>query len=80
MLGDDSRHGHVLTDSPAGNYASNMNIDLRLPTMVTTSPDISLAFSHHYDFEANYDFGYVELSTDGGINWLKAAQFTGRNS
>ena len=44
------------------------------------SNDVTLAFSTAYDLEASYDFGYVEVSTDGGTTWAEVAKFTGSGS
>ncbi|WP_133257115.1 M36 family metallopeptidase [Hymenobacter edaphi] len=35
----------------------------------------SLSFNHFYNFEAAYDGGSVELSTDNGTTWTNAAQY-----
>ena len=41
----------------------------------------TLQFSAWYDIERDYDFGYVEVSTDGGVTWtaLKCAHTTDAN-
>lgn len=72
---------HSWTDSPGGNYANNS------AATITSAPfdcrglsDVSLSFSHSYDFEAGFDFGIVEFSTDDGTTWTRAGSFTGRST
>ncbi len=66
------------TDSPDGNYANNTDVSL-----TTTSLDLSgvssatLHFWHHYNTEFGDDIGYVEISTDGGTNWIELASYSG---
>ena len=40
-----------------------------------TSP--IFAFQSAWSFEADYDYGYVEVSTDGGSTWVKLADMDG---
>jgi len=70
---------HAWTDSPGGNYANNRNVSL------TTGPMDLVAFSRPmlqfqtcYDLETDYDYGYVEISTDGGATWYSVSTYTGR--
>lgn len=59
------------TDSPSGNYSSNINtwIELRYPLDLSQVATADLSFWHKYDTEGGYDFCYVEASTDGGTTW-----------
>lgn len=41
---------------------------MRRPFTVDTTCD-TLAFSITYDIETDYDYGYVDVSTDGGATW-----------
>jgi hypothetical protein len=70
---------HSWTDSPAGNYANNADVALTLnqPLNLTTVADPGLAFWHQYNLERGYDYGLVEISTNGGISWTTELAFTG---
>jgi immune inhibitor A len=41
----------------------------------TTAPIFS--FASYWSFEADYDYGYVEVSEDGGANWTKLPDMDG---
>jgi immune inhibitor A len=41
----------------------------------TTAPIFS--FASYWSFEEDYDYGYVEVSTDGGATWIKLADMDG---
>jgi hypothetical protein len=61
---------YSVTDSPGGNYSINSNTWLASPLIdltATTTP--KLTFWHRYLLEDTFDFGYVELSTNGGTTW-----------
>jgi len=67
------------TDSPGGNYGNGRDVSL------TTSPmDLvrfsrpTLQFQTCYDLETNYDYGRIEISTDGGVTWHSVTTYTGR--
>ncbi len=69
---------HSWTDSPGGNYGNNRNVSLTSPAFdLSGYSDISLQFWHTYATEANYDYCYVEYSTDGGTNWSNVASYDG---
>lgn len=69
---------HSWTDSPGGNYVNGANTSLTSPVLdLTGRTGIELAFWHHYDLEATWDFGRVEVSTNGGTSWTQKTQFTG---
>jgi bacillopeptidase F (M6 metalloprotease family)/subtilisin family serine protease len=36
----------------------------------------TLAFSHWYEFETNYDYGNVEITADGGTTWTQLGRFS----
>ncbi len=41
--------------------------------VLSLAPDAELVFWHKHDFESNnddYDGGVIEISTDGGVNWV----------
>lgn len=69
------------TDSPDGEYANNVDTSLTsisIDTSALTNP--TLSFLTSYDFEAGADYGYVEVSIDGGGTWTNVATYTGTNS
>lgn len=70
---------HSFTDSPSGNYQNNANnsMTLNFPINASTTPALFLSFWHKYATEANFDFCYVEVSSDNGTNWQQVASYTG---
>ena len=72
---------HAATDSPGAFYTNNTDSALTLASSVSlvgaTRP--ALSFQHAYFLENGYDFGRVEVSTDGGSTWINPAlaAFTG---
>lgn len=78
-LATDSYHSatHSLTESPSGNYTNNLNISARLyPFSLATATSASFSFWTKYVTEANYDYLYVEISTNG-TNWTQLASYNG---
>ncbi len=74
---DSSSPTHSWTDSPGRLYESGINISLTSPVIdISSFPSALLSFIHKYDFEATYDFGYLEFSTNG-VNWNTIATYTG---
>lgn len=70
---------YSVTDSPSGNYANNANVSLTSATInLTGMIDSQLSFWHRYDLESNWDFGYVEVSGNGGTTWTRLASYTGK--
>ncbi|MGQ9828818.1 MAG: VWA domain-containing protein, partial [Roseiflexus sp.] len=71
------------TDSPAGNYANNVNSALAITDPVAIPVLLSapaLSFWHRYDIENGFDYGRVEVSTDNGATWQSLAAYTGVNT
>ncbi len=61
---------YSVTDSPGGNYASSTDTWLTSPALnLTGTANPALTFYHKYDLEPDWDFGYVEISTDGGTTF-----------
>jgi len=54
-------------------YANNMNAWLMTPE-IALYPESKLVFWTYYDLETNYDYGYVEISTDGGNTWQQLGE------
>lgn len=62
--------GNSVTDSPAGSYAFNTDTSLTSPVLdLTGTTKPALTFYHKYELEFGRDFGYVEISTDGGTTF-----------
>ncbi|MEM8963844.1 MAG: M14 family zinc carboxypeptidase [Acidobacteriota bacterium] len=65
------------SDSPGGNYENNIDISLMSPVLdLTDYTNLELEFWHNYDLENGFDFGFVELSTNGGTTWQTLASYT----
>jgi subtilisin family serine protease len=77
-LADSGRQ--VFSDSPAGPYRDSMNSTLTLPAMTVPSSAVSLAINTAYSLEAGYDFGFIEISKDGGVTWQQVARLTGQSA
>ncbi|AVP96662.1 peptidase M14 [Ahniella affigens] len=70
----------VWSDSPAGNYGDNANMSLTSGVLSYAGLDgVRLAFDHRCNTEATFDFGRVEVSTNGGTNWTQVFQCDGAN-
>jgi len=71
---------HSWTDSPDGNYANNRNVSLATaqPLVLSGFGRPVLQFQTCYDLENGYDYGYVEVSADGGATWTDVAAYTGQ--
>lgn len=54
----------VLSDAPTGQYRSAMNVSAVLAKFPYQRESV-LAFEAKYSFEANYDYGFVEVSIEG---------------
>ena len=71
----------AFSDSPGANYANNANVALTMRDSLdlTRSARPRLSFWHTFNLEPGYDFGYVEISLDGGASWQASplASFTG---
>ncbi|MCK5050659.1 MAG: M28 family peptidase [Candidatus Cloacimonetes bacterium] len=68
---------HSLTESPTGNYASNLDIVAGLISVdLVNYSDAEVSFWTKYAIENNYDYMYFEASTNG-IDWDEYAMFTG---
>lgn len=68
-------HKHVWTESPNGDYDHSLNTPLTTkPVNLRGVDEATLTFAHKFDFEAGYDFGYMEASKDGQ-NWSEIGRF-----
>lgn len=68
---------HSWTDSPGASYGNNANTSLTSPVLdLTGLTGVVLSFRHVYDLEPGFDFGRVEVSTDGGSTWTQVTSFS----
>jgi hypothetical protein len=68
---------HSLTESPSGNYTSNLNISAYLyPFSLRTATTANFSFWTRYVTESGYDYLYAEISTDGST-WTQLASYNG---
>ncbi|WP_377271161.1 immune inhibitor A domain-containing protein [Peterkaempfera sp. SMS 1(5)a] len=49
--------------------ADNLNVSLTRDVDLTGKSSATLTAKGWYDIEQDYDYGYAEVSTDGGANW-----------
>ncbi len=81
-----SRYGsptHAITDSPGTFYANNSDVKLTLRDPLDLSGAVrpAMSFRHAFSLEQGYDFGLVEISTNGGSSWLPSlAEFSGEQA
>ena len=69
---------HSLTESPAGNYGANLSYYATManPLDLSSATNAWMTYNIKYEIEiGDFDWGYVEVSSDGGANWLTALQF-----
>jgi hypothetical protein len=55
----------------SGNYGSMMDVSITHP--ITLNGSNQLTFNHYYNTELGWDFGFVQVSTNGGTSWQSAA-------
>jgi subtilisin family serine protease len=67
----------MFSDSPAGAYQNSSVNTLTLKPININSEEVSLLFQTQYDLEDKYDYGSIELSTDGGVTWKLVTEYTG---
>ncbi len=70
---------YSFSESPNGNYPNNANLiaNLNVSFDLTNFFGAYLQFYHAYWIEQGFDFGHVEVSTDGGNTWTEVASYTG---
>ena len=62
-------------DSPGAQYENNTTAFAEFSVDLTGIEIAHLNFWHNYYLEPEADFGYVEVSSDGGSNWTAMAQY-----
>jgi hypothetical protein len=70
-LTSEAAHGGAKswTDSPGTLYANDANTALETRISLTSAVKPVLRFWEKYQLEANADYGYVDVSGDGGSSW-----------
>ncbi len=69
---------HSLTESPAGNYGSNLEINAIMANGVdlSTALDATVSFWARYNIEQGFDYMYVDATSDDNT-WVRLATFDG---
>ena len=59
------------TDSPSGNYVANVTSDMTFTSNINLANALGayLEFETQWDIELDYDYGMVQISTNGGSTW-----------
>ncbi len=65
-----------LTDSPVGSYVDQTETSATIAAGVALPAGGTLTFWHRFDIEDGWDYGYVQISVDGG-GWNTLASYTG---
>ena len=68
----------AICDSPSGAYANNVDISLTLSDTISLveASHPMLVFWHQYEIETEFDYGYLEITTNEQ-DWILLAAFTG---
>jgi hypothetical protein len=70
----------AFTDSPAGNYAANADSALTMtPLDLRDASNVRLKFQSLCDTEAGFDYGRVEVTSDGS-NWTEVWRCSGNSN
>lgn len=65
------------SDSVA-DYGNLANVTLTSPVVdLSDATTVELVFHHLHQLEGGYDYGYVEVSTNGGGSWTPVERFSG---
>ncbi|MCB2220418.1 MAG: M20/M25/M40 family metallo-hydrolase [Bacteroidetes bacterium] len=68
---------HAITESPNGNYQNNLEISAGLYSFsLENAISAELHFMTKYNLETNYDYTWLEISTDGN-SWTELDEFNG---
>jgi hypothetical protein len=62
-----------------GQYSNNVDASIITP-LITLAANMQFECWNWYDLESGYDYGYIEISTDGGSNWSQLTSFNGISS
>jgi uncharacterized protein YjdB len=89
LIDSDSRSSsHSISESPYGNYTPGSNSELLMKHPIDLSTTISPVLSFWYKMsiyydnvdEYRWDYCYVQISQDDGINWTTLRQYRNVNS
>ncbi len=71
-----------LADSPVGNYADYDTVVVELMTDIDLAGYVGarLEFWTKYDIELGFDYIYLDVSSDGGTNWIDLNTFNGEGA
>ena len=82
-LTDEAAHSgsYSWSDSPDSNYANSTNVSVAFKVDLGAGGAVmpELTFWHQYGFQTNWDWGYVDISTDNGATWMPVYYITGSN-
>ncbi len=68
------------SDSPGSNYATSTEVSLTSPTLdLTELEDVVLVFHHLFDIEQHRDYGWLDVSLDGGTSWQDVGIYSGED-
>jgi hypothetical protein len=70
----------VISDSPGGEYRTDINVALTSQSITVPSSDVSLAIDFKYDVESSFDFFNIEVSSDQGATWQRVDRLTGASN
>lgn len=71
---------HSLTESPLGNYPNSVETTAMLNALdMSNMTAANLSFWTKFELETNYDFMYLEITTNG-TSWTKLETFTGNQN
>jgi len=70
-----------LTDSPAGNYGDNQTNSVQMTSDIdlTSYFGARLEFQTKFELEQGFDYVYMYISTNGGVNWINLYTFNGED-
>lgn len=68
---------YSITESPVGDYPNNIDASATLYSFsLENAESAALSFWTRYELETNYDYSYLEISTNGN-NWTELDEFNG---
>lgn len=71
---------HSLTESPQGEYPNSIETTATLNALdMSNMTEANLSFWTKYELETNYDYMYLELTTNG-TNWINLETFNGNQN